>query len=187
MKCPSIAPARWPAGGGSHLVDCDDLHPPASTSRIEADERGRPDAHRRSATLRARRRSRVSSGVPGAGSVVERLVRAGLSDHRGLDRGLHRLRLAAALRVADESGDLCVRESGGGGCLGIFLGGEAVGPAHAAGDTAGAGERGRDHDHEEEQGPAPVLAPAATSWKVRVGRTLLSDAFDLDLDPSAAL
>ena len=41
------------AGRSRHLVDRYDLYPPASSSGIEADERGCPDAHRRSATIRA--------------------------------------------------------------------------------------------------------------------------------------
>ena len=41
------------AGRSRHLVHRYDLYPPASASGVEADERGGPDAHRRSATIRA--------------------------------------------------------------------------------------------------------------------------------------
>ena len=37
------------AGRSRHLVDRYDLYPPPSSSGVEADERGCPDAHRRSA------------------------------------------------------------------------------------------------------------------------------------------
>ena len=93
---------------------------------------------------------------------MERVVRIGLPHHRGLDHWVHRLCLAAALGVADESGDLRLRQSGGRGSVGIFPGRGGGGAADAAGDTAGAGERGGDHNYEESQGTGPRFSQRPT-------------------------
>ena len=92
-----------------------DLYPAASPSRVEADECGYPDADRRSAVVRPHGGDRGVHGLPRAGSLGARMVRAGLSHHRWFDYRIHRLRLAAALRVADEGGNLRICESGGRG------------------------------------------------------------------------
>ena len=58
------------AGRSRYLVNRDDLHPPASASGVEADECGRPDAYRRSATIRADGGHGRVQRLPGAGGFV---------------------------------------------------------------------------------------------------------------------
>ena len=123
-----------------------DLYQPPSPSGVEADERGCPDAHRRSAAIRAHGGDGGVHGLPRAGSLGARVVRTGLSDYRGFNHRIHRLRLAAALRVADEGGNVCVRQSGGRGRFGIFSRRGSGWSQDFAGNFAGVGERRYDYD-----------------------------------------
>ncbi len=79
----------------------------------------------------------------------QRMVRAGVPDHCGLDCRIHGLRLVAALRIAHESRNLRVRESGGGGGSGIFSGRGSDWSANDCRNVAGSGERYHDYDDTE--------------------------------------
>ena len=85
-------------------------------------------------------------GLPRAGSFGARMVRAGLSHHRWFNYWIHRLRLAAALRVADEGGNLRICQSGGRGRFGIFFRRGSGWSQDFAGNFAGVGERRYDYD-----------------------------------------
>ncbi len=60
------------------------------------------------------------TGFHPRGGFLERMVRVALPDHRRVDRRLHCLCVAAALRIADQGWHLRVCESGGRGRAGIF-------------------------------------------------------------------
>src|SRR4029077_13001430 len=121
-----------------------------SSSGVEGDECGCPDGDRRSDALPAGSSFTRVCGISCASSLPKRLVGPDLPDHCGFDCGLHSLRLAVALRVADESGYLRLRESSGRCVPGIFLRWRIDRCAYASGHTTGPGER--DHDYYDEEG-----------------------------------
>ena len=68
-----------------------------SAPRVEGYECCRADGHRRSDAFRAGRGVTRVFRISCANGIPKRLVRSDLSDHRGFDCGLHRLRMVAAL------------------------------------------------------------------------------------------
>ena len=91
--------------------------------------------------------------LPRAGSFARSVARIGLFNCCGIDCCLHGVCLAHSPRIADQSGNLCVCESGSRRSRGIFPGRRGDRPAHHRGDAAGAGECGRDrNDAEKEDG-----------------------------------
>ena len=135
------------AGGFRHLVDRHDLYPPASASGVEADECGRPDAHRRSAAVRAdggdRRVSRASRRRRFRGSAWFALVYLIIAGSIvGFTAYVWLLHYESPTKV----GTYAYVNPVVAVALGYFLGGEAIGPRTLAGNVAGVGERRHDYD-----------------------------------------
>src|SRR5215470_4648001 len=102
------------------------------------------------------------------------MVFALLFDHRGLDRQLHSLCLAAGLRIADQSGDVRVRQSGGRGGYRIGFGWRSRRQAYTAGHGTDFGECGGDHDDEGEADEiyserAVTRSCGLVMWHIRLG------------------
>src|ERR1039457_3679099 len=89
--------------------------------------------------------------LPRAGGLARGMARVGVLDRGGIDHRLHGVCLAHSPRIANQGGNVRVRESGSRGAGGIFSGRRSDWSAHHRGNPAGAGECGGDHDHAEKE------------------------------------
>src|SRR5262249_39675201 len=81
------------------------------------------------------------SRLPSEERVKGSLVRAPLSDRGRFDYWLHRVSLADSSRIADQSRDLRLCQSGGGSAGRLLSWRRSARPANNFGNTAGAGQR----------------------------------------------
>src|SRR5215467_9359750 len=91
----------------------------------------------------ARRVSRISS----TGSVGEGVAGIGLSNCGGVNRRFYGIRLAAAPRIADQGGHVCLRESDRRGNRRIFAGRGSAWGAHGSRDATGVSQHPGYYDH----------------------------------------
>ena len=122
------------AGGLGHLVGGDDPHSPASSSGVEADERGRADAYRRSELFVLAAVSGEFAGFRRAGgsrnawfALIYLIIAGSIVGFTAYVWLLHYESPTKVGTYAYVNPVVAV-------CLGYFFGGEAVGAAHAFGD-----------------------------------------------------
>src|SRR5580704_11359678 len=129
------------------LVGSFSVYTQASAAAFEDDEFGSADAGGRGVAGGGSGSSRRISQFSSFQCIARSLVRAGLLDRCGLDHWVYCVCVADSSRIADQGGDLRVREPGGGGAGWLFPRGRGVGITNDRRQRVCVGQRGGDYDY----------------------------------------